>query len=86
MVREVLEIKEQAAVVAQELIEVTRLQKGQLLVIGCSSSEIVGQRIGKGSSKQAAEAVLKGERVEDNGILANLLGGASDILAVLGLK
>ena len=60
MVREVLEIKEQAAVVAQELIEVTRLQKGQLLVIGCSSSEIVGQRIGKGSSKQAAEAVWNG--------------------------
>ena len=54
------ELQKQAAVVAQELIEVTRLQKGQLLVIGCSSSEIVGQRTGKGSSKEAAEAVWNG--------------------------
>lgn len=55
-----MELIKQAAVVAKELIEVTRLQKGQLLVIGCSSSEIVGQRIGKGSSKEAAEAVWAG--------------------------
>ena len=55
-----MELKEQAAVVAQELIEATRLQAGQLLVIGCSSSEIVGSRIGKGSSKDAAEAVWSG--------------------------
>lgn len=54
------ELQEQATVVARELVEVTRLQKGQLLVIGCSSSEIVGSRIGKGSSKEAAEAVWNG--------------------------
>ncbi len=54
------ELKQQAAQVARQLIEVTRLQKGQLLVIGCSSSEIVGKRIGKGSSKEAAEAVWAG--------------------------
>ena len=29
-------------------------------MVGCSSSEIVGQRIGKGSSKEAAEAVWSG--------------------------
>ncbi len=54
------ELKQQAAQVARQLIEVTRLQKGQLLVIGCSSSEIVGKRIGKGRSKEAAEAVWAG--------------------------
>lgn len=54
------ELQGKAAQVASELIEVTRLQKGQLLVIGCSSSEIVGQRIGKGSSKEAAESVWNG--------------------------
>ena len=54
------ELKQQAETVARELLEATRLQKGQLLVIGCSSSELVGQRIGKGSSKDAAEAVWAG--------------------------
>ena len=54
------QLQQQAAQVAAELIEVTRLQKGQLLVIGCSSSEIVGRRIGKGSSLEAAQAVWAG--------------------------
>lgn len=54
------ELEQQASSVAQELIESARLQPGQLLVIGCSSSELVGQRIGKGSSKEAAEAVWNG--------------------------
>jgi len=31
-----------------------------LVVVGCSSSEILGQTIGKGSSPEAADAVLKG--------------------------
>lgn len=44
----------------QELLEAARLQPGQLLVIGCSSSEMVGQRIGKGSSMQAAQAAWAG--------------------------
>ncbi|MEA4895697.1 MAG: TIGR01440 family protein, partial [Oscillospiraceae bacterium] len=32
--------------------------KGQIVVVGCSSSEIVGEKIGKGSVPEAAEAVL----------------------------
>lgn len=43
-----------------ELIEQAKLREGQLLVIGCSSSEIVGERIGKGSSLEAAQAVWEG--------------------------
>ena len=54
------ELKQQAAALADELIGAARLKPGQLLVIGCSSSELVGQRIGKGSSKDAAEAVWDG--------------------------
>ena len=39
-----------------EIIEIAGLTAGDLLVIGCSSSEMVGQRIGKGSSMEAAHA------------------------------
>ena len=42
----------------RELIETAGLKAGQILVVGCSSSEIVGQRIGKGSSMEAADAVV----------------------------
>ena len=49
-------IKEQAAQAVSELLSVARLSPGQVLVIGCSSSEMVGKRIGKGSSLAAAQA------------------------------
>ena len=43
----------------RELIETAHLRAGDLLVIGCSSSEMVGERIGKNSSMEAAEALCK---------------------------
>jgi len=54
------DIKNQAKIVANELIEVSRLGKGDILVVGCSSSEVVGLRIGKGSDINAAEAIYEG--------------------------
>ena len=54
------EIRMQAEQAIKELLVVAKLRSGDLLVIGCSSSEIVGQRIGKGSSMEAAEAVWEG--------------------------
>jgi len=54
------EIRTQAAQVARELLEGARLKPDQVLVIGCSSSEVVGERIGKGSSMAAAQAVYQG--------------------------
>ena len=53
-------IQKQAAQVMEELIQAAGLKAGELLVIGCSSSEVVGQRIGKGSSLEAAEAIWAG--------------------------
>lgn len=50
----------QARQVAQELLDAAKLRPGQLMVVGCSSSEIMGQRIGKGSSLEAAQAVFEG--------------------------
>ena len=53
-------ITAQAHTVVTELLEQAQLKPGALLVIGCSSSEIVGQRIGKGSSMEAAQAAFAG--------------------------
>ena len=53
-------IKVQAEQAIRELVEVAKLNKGDLVVIGCSSSEIVGEHIGKGSSLDAARAVFEG--------------------------
>ncbi len=54
------EIQQQAQAALSELIDKAGLEEGELLVIGCSSSEIVGEHIGKGSSVEAARAVLDG--------------------------
>lgn len=53
-------IKEQAEKAIAELIEAASLVPGQLVVVGCSSSEIVGEKIGKGNVPEAARAVLEG--------------------------
>ena len=52
-------IKAQATVAVRELIEAAGMTEGQILVVGCSSSEMVGKRIGKGSSLEAAEALYE---------------------------
>ena len=54
------EITLQARTVVTELLEQANMRPGSLLVIGCSSSEMVGQRIGKGSSMEAAQAAFGG--------------------------
>ena len=54
------QITEQARTAAAELLEQAGLRPGQLLVIGCSSSEMVGQHIGRGSSMEAAQAAFAG--------------------------
>ena len=54
------DIKEQARTAAAELVEAAKLKEGDIFVIGCSSSEVVGVRIGKGSDINAAEAVYEG--------------------------
>lgn len=41
-----------------EVMEAGRLHPGDLLVVGCSSSEILGEKIGTHSSTDAAEAVV----------------------------
>lgn len=54
------EITTQARQAVTELLDIAGLKAGDLFVIGCSSSEIVGAHIGKGSSMEAAQAVFDG--------------------------
>ena len=53
-------ITAQARQAAEELLAAAHLRAGDIFVVGCSSSEIVGGHIGKDSSMEAAAAVLAG--------------------------
>lgn len=53
-------IKTETQKAITELIEISAIKSGELLVIGCSSSEILGGKIGTASSKEAAQAVFDG--------------------------
>lgn len=54
------ELTNQASQAVTEILDAANLKPGDIFVVGCSSSEIVGERIGKGSSMEAAQAVFKG--------------------------
>ena len=61
---------EQAKQAAEELIYVAKLKAGDLLVVGCSSSEITGSKIGSDSKPETANEVFSGIRdaANDKGI------------------
>ena len=50
-------IKEEMQSVLTQLLECAKLKAGDVVVLGCSSSEIVGKRIGTCSSIEAAQAI-----------------------------
>ena len=54
------DITAQARTIVTELLDQARLKPGSLFVVGCSSSEMVGKRIGEGSSMDAAQAAFQG--------------------------
>lgn len=64
------EIEKSARDAMAELLETAKVPKGGLVVVGCSSSEIMGEKIGKGSTPEAAQAVLRGilPLLEENGL------------------
>ena len=53
------ELRAQAVQVTRELIEKAKLQVGQIVVVGCSTSEICGSRIGSNSRPEVAKLVLE---------------------------
>lgn len=54
------EIYTQTCKMMEEFGEKAGLKQGDLLVVGCSTSEIIGSRIGSNSSPDAAEWVFQG--------------------------
>ena len=54
------EMTAQARTIITELLDQASMKPGSLFVVGCSSSEMVGKRIGKGSSMEAAQAAFRG--------------------------
>ena len=64
-------IREQVSAALDELFAAAdTLRKGDILVIGCSTSEIVGKCIGTGSSEDAAKAVMDAvlPRIKEKGL------------------
>lgn len=53
-------VKESAKIATEELIKKAKLEKDNLLVVGCSTSEVVGNTIGTDSSVEAAKYVFEG--------------------------
>ena len=53
-------IRLEAEKAAQELAEAAKLKSGALFVVGCSSSEVLGEHIGKGGSLEVAQAIYDG--------------------------
>lgn len=55
---------------AAEIIEAAKLKKGNILVVGCSTSEVLGDKIGTNSSPEAAEYIYKGiyKAAEEKGV------------------
>lgn len=44
----------------EKVSEKSEIERGSLLVIGCSTSEVIGGDIGKNSSEEVADAIYKG--------------------------
>ena len=55
-----LNYKALAAAAAEELCEKAGLKAGNIFVVGCSTSEIIGCTIGKNSVPEVADAVFAG--------------------------
>ncbi len=53
-------IKVEAERLIIELLAQAKPKKGDIIIIGCSTSEIAGEKIGQGSAPEAAGAVLDG--------------------------
>ena len=53
-------IRKQAETAARELLEISAVQPGMIMVVGCSSSEVTGHKIGSDSSREVAQAIFDG--------------------------
>ena len=54
------QVKEEAANAAKQLVAEARLHKGQIVVVGCSTSEVVGHKVGSWSTPEVGQAIFDG--------------------------
>ncbi len=54
-----MSIYEETLAAARELCDKAALSPGAILVVGCSTSEVIGARIGTGSSPEVAAEILR---------------------------
>ncbi len=65
-----MNIKNQCKEAVKELILTAKLKKSDILVVGCSTSEVVGSKIGTNSDENTAEQIFDGiyECLKEHGI------------------
>lgn len=68
--KQIEQIGQEAYEAAKEILSLSGLTEGDLFVVGCSTSEVGGERIGSASSPELAEAVFKGiyKAVSEQGV------------------
>ena len=54
------QVRREAANAAAQLAEAAQLHKGQIVVIGCSTSEVGGKKVGSWSTPEIAAAIFEG--------------------------
>lgn len=57
---DLIELMRSAAAAAEELVRAAAPRPGQIFVLGCSTSEVLGEKIGTARSPEAARAILQG--------------------------
>lgn len=64
------EIKKSVSEAMEALIEEADVKAGEIIILGCSTSEVIGEKIGKGSVYDVGEAIIRGAlaAVEPRGI------------------
>lgn len=54
------QIEQESANAARQLAEAAHLHKGQIVVVGCSTSEVVGKKVGSWSTPEVGQAIYNG--------------------------
>ena len=67
------QIRQEAAAAAEELVRTAGLRRGQLVVVGCSTSETLGRQVGSWSVPEVGRAIYEG--------LASVFGPAGIFMA-----
>ena len=54
------QVRQESAAAANQLVESAKLHRGQIVVVGCSTSEVVGRQVGSWSTPEVGQAIFDG--------------------------